>query len=140
MRTLLNIIWLVLCGFWLFLGYLLAGVILCVLIFTIPWGIASFRIGRYALWPFGKTVVAKPTSGAFSFIGNVIWFLLAGWWLALGHIVSGVALAITIVGIPLAIADFKMIPVSLAPLGKQIVDVDALVPAGAVVVATGPVR
>jgi len=140
MRTLLNIIWLVLCGFWLFLGYLLAGAILCVLIITIPWGIASFRIGRYALWPFGKTVVAKPTSGAFSFIGNVIWFLLAGWWLALGHIVSGVALAITIVGIPLAIADFKMIPVSLAPLGKQIVDVDSIVPAGAVVVATGPVR
>ena len=140
MRTLLNIIWLVLCGFWLFLGYLVAGVILCVLIITIPWGIASFRIGRYALWPFGKTVVAKPTSGAFSFIGNVIWFLLAGWWLALGHIVSGVALAITIVGIPLAIADFKMIPVSLAPLGKEIVDIDALVPAGAVVVATGPVR
>lgn len=140
MRTLLNIIWLVLCGFWLFLGYVLAGVILCVLIFTIPWGIASFRIGRYALWPFGKTVVARPTSGAFSFIGNVIWFLLAGWWLALGHIVSGVALAITIVGIPLAIADFKMIPVSLAPLGKQIVDIDSVVPAGAVVVAAGPTR
>ena len=140
MRTLLNIIWLVLCGFWLFLGYLLAGVILCVLIITIPWGIASFRIGRYALWPFGKTVVAKPTSGAFSFIGNVIWFLVAGWWLAIGHIVSGVALAVTIVGIPLAIADFKMIPVSLAPLGKQIVDVDALVPAGTVIVATGPPR
>lgn len=140
MRTLLNIIWLVLCGFWLFLGYLLAGVILCVLIITIPWGIASFRIGRYALWPFGKTVVAKPTSGAFSFIGNVIWFIVAGWWLALGHIISGVALAITIVGIPLAIADFKMIPVSLAPLGKEIVDVDAVVPAGAVVVTTGPVR
>ena len=140
MRTLLNIIWLVLCGFWLFLGYLLAGVILCVLIITIPWGIASFRIGRYALWPFGKTVVAKPTSGAFSFIGNVIWFLVAGWWLAIGHIVSGLALAVTIVGIPLAIADFKMIPVSLAPLGKQIVDVDALVPAGTVIVATGPPR
>ena len=110
------------------------------LIITIPWGIASFRIGRYALWPFGKTVVAKPTSGAFSFIGNVIWFLVAGWWLAIGHIVSGVALAVTIVGIPLAIADFKMIPVSLAPLGKQIVDVDALVPAGTVIVATGPPR
>ena len=140
MRTLLNIIWLGLCGFWLFLGYLLAGVILCVLIITIPWGIARFRIGRYALWPFGKTVVAKPTSGAFSFIGNVIWFLVAGWWLAIGHIVSGVALAVTIVGIPLAIADFKMIPVSLAPLGKQIVDVDALVPAGTVIVATGPPR
>jgi uncharacterized membrane protein YccF (DUF307 family) len=137
MRTLLNIIWLVLAGFWLFVGYAVAGVILCVLIITIPWGIASFRIGMYALWPFGKTVVAKPTSGAFSFIGNVIWFLVAGWWLALGHIVSGVLMAITIIGIPLAIADFKMIPVSLAPLGKQIVDIDA-VPVGAQIVSTGP--
>ena len=137
MRTLLNIIWLVLAGFWLFVGYAVAGVILCILIITIPWGIASFRIGQYALWPFGKTVVAKPTSGAFSFIGNVIWFIVAGWWLALGHIVSGVALAITIVGIPLAIADFKMNRVSLAPLGKQIVDIDS-VPSGANVVSTIP--
>ena len=121
LNTILNIIWLVLSGFWLFLGYLLAGVICCILIITIPWGIASFRIARYALWPFGRQVVSKPTSGAFSFIGNVIWFIFAGLWLAIGHVVSGIALAITIVGIPLAIADFKMIPVSLAPLGKEIV-------------------
>src|SRR3954454_18358738 len=120
MRTLLNIIWLVLSGFWLFLGYLLAGVICCILIITIPFGIASFRIAFYALWPFGRTVVATPTSGVFSFIGNVIWFLVAGLWLAIGHLVSGVALFITIIGIPLALADFKMIPISLAPLGKEI--------------------
>ncbi|GAA1516584.1 uncharacterized membrane protein YccF (DUF307 family) [Agromyces terreus] len=122
MNTLLNIIWLVLSGFWLFLGYLAAGVIMCVLIVTIPWGIASFRIGLYALWPFGRTVVAKPTSGVWSFLGNVIWFLLAGLWLAIAHLVSGVLLCITIIGIPLGIADFKLIPVSLAPLGKEIVD------------------
>lgn len=137
MRTLLNIIWLVLCGFWMFLGYMLAGILLCVLVITIPWGIASFRIGRYALWPFGRTVVSTPTSGALTFIGNVIWFILAGWWLAIGHIVSAAALAITIVGIPLAIADIKMIPVSLAPLGKRIVETGS-VPAGAQVVATSP--
>lgn len=137
MRTLLNIIWLVLCGFWMFLGYMVAGALLCILIVTIPWGIASFRIGRYALWPFGRTVIATPTSGALSFIGNVIWFLLAGWWLAIGHLVSAAALAITIVGIPLAIADIKMIPVSLAPLGKRIVDITN-VPADARVVATPP--
>ncbi|MGI9824727.1 YccF domain-containing protein [Agromyces sp. Marseille-Q5079] len=123
MNTVLNIIWLVLSGFWLFLGYLAAGVIMCVLIVTIPWGIASFRIGLYALWPFGRTVVAKPTSGAWSFIGNVIWFLLAGIWLAIAHLISGVLLCITIIGIPLGIADFKLIPVSLAPLGKEIVDI-----------------
>ena len=121
MRTLLNLIWLVLSGFWLFLGYVAAGVVLCILIITIPWGIASFRIGVYALWPFGRTVVAKPTSGAFSFLGNVIWVILAGWWLALAHIVSGIALCITIIGIPMGIADFKMVPISLAPLGKEIV-------------------
>ncbi|MCR2793626.1 YccF domain-containing protein [Microbacterium sp. zg.Y625] len=121
MRTLLNIIWLILAGFWLFLGYLAAGVVLCVLIVTIPWGIASFRIALYALWPFGRTVVAKPTAGTWSFLGNVIWVIVAGIWLAIGHIVSGVALCLTIVGIPLGIADFKMVPVSLAPLGKEIV-------------------
>lgn len=121
MKTLLNIIWLVLSGFWLFLGYALAGVICCVLIVTIPWGIASFRIANYVLWPFGRQVVQKPTAGVFAFLGNVIWFLVAGLWLAIGHVVSGIALAITIIGIPLAIADFKLIPISLAPLGKEIV-------------------
>jgi uncharacterized membrane protein YccF (DUF307 family) len=120
-RTILNIIWLILSGFWLFVGYVVAGIVLCVLIVTIPWGIASFRIAAYALWPFGRTVVQKQTSGAWAFIGNVIWVILAGWWLALAHIVSGIALCITIIGIPMGIADFKMIPVSLAPLGKEIV-------------------
>lgn len=122
MNTLLNIIWLVLSGIWLFLGYVVAGVIMCVLIVTIPWGIASFRIAGYALWPFGRTVVQKPTSGAWSFIGNVIWVILAGWWLALEHLVAGVLLCITIIGIPLGIANFKLVPVSLAPLGKEVVD------------------
>ena len=122
MRTVLNIIWLVLSGFWLFLGYAAAGIVLCILIVTIPWGIASFRIAMYALWPFGREVITKPTSGVWSFLGNVVWFILAGWWLALAHIVSGIALCVTIIGIPLGIADFKMVPVSLMPLGKVIVE------------------
>ena len=121
MRPLLNVIWLVFGGFWLFLGYLLAGVLLCIPIITIPWAIASFRIAVFALWPFGRTIVAKPSAGVGSFLGNVIWFVLAGWWLALAHVVSAVALAITIIGIPLALADLKLIPISLAPLGKDIV-------------------
>jgi uncharacterized membrane protein YccF (DUF307 family) len=123
-RTFLNVIWLVLSGFWMFLGYLLAGVLLCILIFTIPWGIASFRIGLYALWPFGRTVVDKPGAGVGSFLGNVVWVILAGWWLAIGHIVTGVALCITIIGIPLGIASFKLVPISLMPLGKDIVPAD----------------
>ena len=121
MHTLLNIIWLVLSGFWLWIGYMVAGLVLCILIVTIPWGIASFRIGMYALWPFGRTVVQKPTAGTWSFLGNVIWVILAGIWLALAHIVSGILLCLTIIGIPLGIADFKLVPVSLAPRGKEIV-------------------
>jgi uncharacterized membrane protein YccF (DUF307 family) len=124
MRTLLNIIWLVLSGFWMFLGYMAAGVVLCLLILTIPWGIASFRIGLYALWPFGRTIVSKPSAGVGSFLGNVVWVILAGWWLALGHIVTGIAMCLTIIGIPLGIASFKLVPVSLVPLGKEIVPID----------------
>jgi len=123
-RTLLNIIWLVLSGFWMFLGYMAAGVLLCLLILTIPWGIASFRIGLYALWPFGRTIVSKPTAGLGSFLGNVVWVILAGWWLAIGNIVTGVAMCLTIIGIPLGLASFKLVPISLMPLGKDVVPVD----------------
>jgi uncharacterized membrane protein YccF (DUF307 family) len=120
-RTLLNIIWFILCGLWLWLGYMLAGVICCVLIVTIPWGIASFRIANYVAWPFGRTVVEKPTSGLGALLGNIVWFLVAGWWLALAHLSTAIALCLTIIGIPMAIANLKLIPVTLLPLGKQIV-------------------
>nr|WP_223185479.1 YccF domain-containing protein [Streptomyces sp. CBMA152] len=120
----MNVIWLVLCGFWMFLAYVLAGVLLCVTIIGIPFGLAAFRIGLYALWPFGYTVVERPDAGAASCIGNVLWLILAGWWLAIGHIVTGFMLCLTIIGIPLGIANFKLIPVSLLPLGKQIVPTD----------------
>jgi len=126
MKTLLNIIWLVLSGFWLAIGYVAAGIICCILIVTIPFGIAAFRIAGYALWPFGRTVVDKPTSGAWSVIGNIIWFVVAGWWLAIAHVVSGIVLCITIIGIPLGLANFKMVPVSLFPLGKVIVPNEAV--------------
>ncbi|RSN53666.1 YccF domain-containing protein [Amycolatopsis sp. WAC 04182] len=122
MRLILNVIWLVLCGLWMALGYIVAGVICCILIVTIPFGLASFRIAAYALWPFGRAVVDRRDAGAASTIGNVIWFLFAGLWLAIGHVLTGVALCITIIGIPLGVANFKMIPVSLMPLGKEIVE------------------
>jgi uncharacterized membrane protein YccF (DUF307 family) len=121
MKTILNIIWLVLSGFWLFLGYLLAGVLMCVTIIGIPFGVAAFRIGVYALWPFGYTVVDRSGAGAPSFVVNVLWLILAGWWLALGHIVTGLVQCVTIIGIPLGLANFKLIPISLMPLGKEIV-------------------
>ncbi|MEV1294328.1 YccF domain-containing protein [Pseudonocardia sp. NPDC049635] len=128
MRLILNVIWLVLSGFWLFLGYLAAGIVACVLIVTIPFGIAAFRIGFYALWPFGRDVVRRPSAGVASTIGNVLWILLFGWWLILGHIATALALAVTIIGLPLAWANLKLIPVSLFPLGSLIVDADAYVP------------
>ncbi|TDC58162.1 YccF domain-containing protein [Actinomadura sp. KC345] len=121
MRTLLNLLWLVLAGFWLAVSYVLAGIVCCILIITIPFGIASFRIAGFALWPFGRTTVPRRDAGAGSLLGNVIWIIVAGWWLALGHLFTGTLLCITIIGIPFGIANFKLIPVSLAPLGREIV-------------------
>jgi uncharacterized membrane protein YccF (DUF307 family) len=117
----LNIIWLVLEGLWMAILYVLAGILCFVLIITIPFGIASFRIAGYVLWPFGRMVVPRADAGAASLIGNVLWIILFGWWLALGHLIAGVALCLTIIGIPLGIASFKIIPITLAPLGVQIV-------------------
>jgi uncharacterized membrane protein YccF (DUF307 family) len=123
-KTILNVIWLILCGLWMCLGYFLAGLILCVTIIGIPFGIAAFRIGVYALWPFGYTAVERRDAGAGSLIGNVLWVILAGWWLALGHVITGVLLCVTIIGIPFGLANFKLIPLSLMPLGREIVPSD----------------
>jgi uncharacterized membrane protein YccF (DUF307 family) len=121
LRLILNLIWLVLCGFWMAIGYAFAALICFVLIITIPFGVAALRIAAYALWPFGRTIVRQPGAGAGSLIGNIIWIVLCGWWLAIGHVVTGVALCLTIIGIPLGLANFKLIPVSLAPFGAEIV-------------------
>lgn len=128
MKTLLNIIWFVLAGFWLWIAYAVAALVMCILIVTIPFGIASFRIANFAAWPFGRTYIDKPTAGAASMIGNVIWFVFAGLWIALAHIGTAIALAVTIIGIPLAWANLKMIPLALFPLGKEIVPEGALAP------------
>jgi uncharacterized membrane protein YccF (DUF307 family) len=120
-RTLLNVIWLILSGVWLAIGYAVAGVIMCILIITIPFGIQAFKLAAYSLWPFGRTVVKKPTAGAGSVIGNLLWLLLAGWWLAIAHLVTAVLLAITIIGIPLALGNVKLVPIALWPFGREIV-------------------
>lgn len=124
MRTVLNVIWVVFGGLWLSLTYLLAGVFACALIVTIPWGIAAFRTARFALWPFGRSIIDRPDAGAASTVGNVVWILCFGWWLALGHVTTALAQAATIVGFPLALANLKLIPVSLVPMGKEIVPVE----------------
>jgi uncharacterized membrane protein YccF (DUF307 family) len=138
MRLLLNIIWFVLCGLWMAIGYAFAALVCFILIITIPFGIAALRIALFALWPFGKTLVRRTDAGAASAIGNVIWFVLCGWWLAIGHLVTGVLLCLTIIGIPLGLANFKLIPVSLLPLGREIVDVDDVAALGAVTIPAGP--
>lgn len=123
MRALLNILWLILCGFWMALAYVLAGIVMCVLIVTIPFGLQAFKLAGFMLWPFGRTVVRRPGAGAPSLIGNVLWIVLVGWELAVGHIVTAFLLAITIIGIPFAVANLKLVPISLLPFGRQVVPV-----------------
>jgi uncharacterized membrane protein YccF (DUF307 family) len=127
-RLILNVIWLIFCGWWMAILYVLAGIICFILIITIPFGIAAFRIASYAIWPFGRSITRNPRAGVASLIGNILWIVLIGWWLALGHLTSGIALCLTIIGIPLGLADFKLIPISLLPLGVQIVPSDELYP------------
>jgi uncharacterized membrane protein YccF (DUF307 family) len=126
MRTIGNVLWLVLCGIWMAIGYLIAAVLLFLTIIGIPFGLASVRLAGYALWPFGRIVVPnRDRVPGVSMIGNVLWFVLAGWWLALGHLLGGLLLCLTIIGIPFGIASFKMAGLALAPLGKRIVPADA---------------
>lgn len=125
MKTLLNIIWLLTGGIFLALGYFLLGILACIPIVTIPAGVASMRMANFALWPFGRSVVqpVKGTGGMSAF-SNVVWFLVAGLWLAIGHVTTAAAQAVTIVGIPVALANLKMIPVTCFPFGRKIVDSD----------------
>jgi len=122
MKAILNVIWLLFGGIWLALGYVAAGIVCCLLIVTIPFGIASFRIASYALWPFGRTVVDSGRgTGVLATLGNVIWVIFAGIWIAIGHVLTAIPMFVSIIGIPLGIANLKMIPISLTPLGKRIV-------------------
>jgi uncharacterized membrane protein YccF (DUF307 family) len=123
-RLVLNIIWFVLAGLWTAIGFALAALVMFILIITIPFGIAALRIAIFALWPFGRTVVRRADAGAGSAIGNVLWFLLAGWWLILLNLVTGVLLCVTIIGIPLGLANFKLIPVTFRPFGRDIVSIE----------------
>jgi uncharacterized membrane protein YccF (DUF307 family) len=128
MRLILNVIWLILCGWWMAILYVLFGIIAAIFIITIPFTIACFRIASYVIWPFGRSIEMRRTAGVASLIGNIIWILLFGWELALGHLTAGIILCITIIGIPLGLANFKLIPISLIPLGVRIVSSDELYP------------
>jgi len=137
-RLLLNLIWLVFGGLFMALGYAVAALVMLILIITIPFGIAAGRMALFCVWPFGRTLVRRADAGLASTIGNVIWFVLAGWWLALGHLVTGALMCLTIIGIPLGMANFKLIPVSIAPLGREIVDIEQARRIGAADVVTVP--
>jgi uncharacterized membrane protein YccF (DUF307 family) len=128
MRAILNIIWLVFEGIWMAIAYFFVGLICFILIITIPFGIASWRIANYVLWPFGRSIDRRPEAGVASLIGNIIWIILFGWELALGHLITGVLLCVTIIGIPLGLANFKIIPISLVPLGVRVVPSSQLYP------------
>ncbi len=126
MRFVGNVIWLVFGGLLLAVVYAIAGIINCIFIVTIPFGIASFRMAGYALWPFGRVVVdrGKGSGSGVRLIGNVIWLIFGGLLLALGHLISALLCAITIIGIPFAIAHLRLAGLALMPLGKQIVSID----------------
>jgi uncharacterized membrane protein YccF (DUF307 family) len=124
MRLIGNVLWFVLAGLWLAIGYLMAALVMFILIVTIPFALQAVKLAVFALWPFGRTVVKRPDAGAPSLIGNILWLLLAGWWLALGHLITGAILCITIIGIPLGLGNFKLIPVSLWPFGREIVPIE----------------
>jgi uncharacterized membrane protein YccF (DUF307 family) len=128
----LNLLWIIFGGVWMGLGWLIAAAIMCVTIIGIPWARAAFNIAVYAFLPFGHKAVSRAQhygsddigSGPLGTIGNIIWLVLAGWWLALGHLVIAVVLAITIIGIPFAWAHLKLAGLSLWPIGYAIVPVD----------------
>lgn len=117
-----NVVWLVCAGIWLMLGYVIAGLLACTTIIGIPFGVQAFKLAGYALWPFNRTVVRNERSGvSLSIVGNVIWLIVGGWWLAVAHVMFAFILAITVVGAPLALASLKMAGLALAPFGRKVV-------------------
>jgi uncharacterized membrane protein YccF (DUF307 family) len=137
-RFILNVIWLVLAGIWLAIGYVIAAVLLAITIIGIPFAVQSFKLAGYALWPFGRALARTNTRHTgLRVVGNILWFLLAGWWLALEHVIVGVLLCITIIGIPLGVGSFKMAGAALAPFGREVVEISELTEAQAGSISVG---
>ena len=129
-----NILWFVLAGLWMAIAYVIAGLIQFVTIIGIPFGIQSFKLAGYALWPFGRVVVQRSDRDqALSCIGNAVWLVLSGLWLALDHIITGLLLCLTIIGIPFGVASFKLAGLALVPFGKMVVKAGAPLPPNATV-------
>jgi uncharacterized membrane protein YccF (DUF307 family) len=122
MRIIGNVLWLVFSGIEMAIAYLIAGLLSILFVVTIPLAIPAFRLAGYTLWPFGRVVVRRQSAGAGSTIGNVVWFVVAGWWLALLHVAFGLLLALTVIGIPFTVAHFKLAGLALVPYGKDVVE------------------
>lgn len=138
MRAIGNILWLVLAGLWLALAFVVAGIVQCLTIIGIPFGVQSFKLAAFCVWPFGSVVIERTdASPGLGCLGNVLWFVLGGWWLALSCLVAGVLLCLTIIGIPFGIVTFRLAGLALFPFGKDIVP-GGRVPPGAVVVLGVP--
>jgi uncharacterized membrane protein YccF (DUF307 family) len=126
---LLNVLWILFGGLWMAIGWVIAAIIMAITIIGLPWSRAAFNIAAYTLLPFGQRAVARDAytgredfgTGAFGLLGNIVWFVLAGWWLALAHLITAIGLAITIIGIPFAWAHLKLAGIALWPIGKTIV-------------------
>jgi len=129
LSLLLNLLWIVFGGLWMALGWIVAAVIMAITIIGLPWARAAFNIASYAFLPFGRKAVSRAEhlgthnigTGPFGLIGNIVWLVLAGWWLALGHLLTAILLAVTIIGIPFAWAHLKLAGLALWPIGKEIV-------------------
>jgi uncharacterized membrane protein YccF (DUF307 family) len=134
MLTILNILWFILGGFLAGLGWWLAGILCAITIVGLPWARACFMLGNFTFWPFGRDVISRKEltgrddlgTGTFGTIGNIIWLIFAGWWLALGHIMLAISLGLTIIGIPFAIQHLKLAYASLFPIGQTVVDADVV--------------
>ena len=132
LSLLLNLLWIVFGGFWMAVGWLIAAILMAVTIIGLPWTRAAFNIAAYTLLPFGQKAVPRAEyfgsedvgTGPLGFLGNIVWLVLAGWWLALGHLITAILLAVTIIGIPFAWAHLKLAGIALWPIGKMIVPAD----------------
>jgi uncharacterized membrane protein YccF (DUF307 family) len=132
LSLLLNLLWIVFGGLWMAVGWIVAAVIMAITIIGLPWARAAFNIAVYTLLPFGQTAVSRADytghedlgTGPFGTLGNIIWLVFAGWWLALGHLVFAVGLALTIIGLPFAWAHLKLAGLALWPVGKMIVPIE----------------
>jgi uncharacterized membrane protein YccF (DUF307 family) len=121
MKTIGNILWFLLAGIWLALGYAIGGLVMCITIIGIPFGIQSLKMACLALWPFGRTTQMGSSGGVLEIVFNIIWLVLFGWGIFLAHLIAGALLCITIIGIPFGIQAFKLSTLALWPFGRVIV-------------------